>query len=482
MGVLSLFTIFWYLASATFFDARDSHFDHDSYLSSDVITREVAVLGGGATGIYAAINLQLQGKSVVVVKREAVLDGHTNTYTDPATHEAVDYGVVAFWNISVTREYFANLGIPIIDYPHDPTTTLYADFQTGVQVAGVSAHATNNFTDYEAQLDKYPYLQYSWDLPDPVPSDLLLPFGQFLAKYNLGEIAYNIFADGEGAANLLNQLTVNVFKLIGKSYISGDIVIPASHNNSDIYGAALARLGSDALLSSTVVWAKRPGNGTAGVSLVVQTPTGQKLIQASKLLISIPPLIDNSKRSPVPYPSFKPTSLTFSPQVAPLDLDSIESSLFSQWSYSNYFVLLLNNTGLPPNYHFANANASTATYDIPELPAPYQVTSTRVPGLFYVWYGSPVDLTRQQVESDTLAVMRRLQQQATNLTEPYPTPNVLRFNSHTPFKLVVSADAIRDGFYEKLEGRKFVSLRLHCFVHHLFLFPTLLLASPNRPR
>ena len=75
-----------------------SHFDPSNYASDHVITRDVAIIGGGATGTYAAINLKLLGDSVVVVEKENILGGHTNTYTDPSTGVNVDYGVQAFWN------------------------------------------------------------------------------------------------------------------------------------------------------------------------------------------------------------------------------------------------------------------------------------------------------------------------------------------------------------------------------------------------
>ena len=199
--------------------------------------------------------------------------------------------------VSVARDYFAHLNIPITQLSVTPSTTIYADFQTGQRV---TVQSSNDLTAYSEQLQKYPYLQYSWNLPSPVPEDLLLPFADFVTKYDLQDVAYSIFSAGEGFANLLEQLTLNVLKLVDESYIdsvSGSGIMPASHDNSEIYTKALAKLGSDALLSSTVTAAQRPSNGSSEVRLIVKTPSGQKLIRASKLLISIPPLLDNSKQS-----------------------------------------------------------------------------------------------------------------------------------------------------------------------------------------
>jgi hypothetical protein len=178
-------------------------------------------------------------------------------------------------------------------------TTIYADFQTGREVSGVVG--TSNFTGYAAQLAKFPYLAYSWNLPSHIPSELLQPWKTTIKQYGLQDIAYSIFSDGAGFANILDQLTVHVYKLIDNAFISGGqaggLIVPQTANN-EIYISAQNILGSDAILSSTIVSAQRPSNDVAsGVSLVVQTPSGKKLIQASKLLITIPPLIGNCKQA-----------------------------------------------------------------------------------------------------------------------------------------------------------------------------------------
>lgn len=126
--------------------------------------------------------------------------------------------------------------------------------------------------------------------------------------------------------------------------------------------------------------------------------------------------------------------------------------MFSQWSYSNYFVALINNTGLPAAYHFSNANSSATTFNIPELPAPYQITATHDPGMFYVWYGSPNNVTESDVKDDITQVIERLR---STLNSSVSTPiNFVEFRSHTPFKLVVTAEAIESGFYDSLYARK----------------------------
>ncbi|KAI1456597.1 hypothetical protein F4805DRAFT_221303 [Annulohypoxylon moriforme] len=406
-------------------------FDPNNYSSDDVITSDVAVIGGGSSGTYAAIMLRKLGKTVSLVERESMLGGPTHTYIDPITGTSIDYGVQAFSNTSVTRDYFAHFNISITNFAGDPLTITHADFQTGKLV---DFESSTNFSTYIRQLEKYPYLEYGWNLPTSIPGDLLLSFTDFIAKYNLQNIAYSIFSDAQGFSNILEQLTINVMKIVPKSYVENlaspdGTVVTSNRNNSELYTKALAELNPNVLLSSTVVAAQRPNDTSSGVRLVVETPSGRKLIRASKLLISIPPLLDN---------------------MSPFDLEAFESALFSQWAYSRYYSILVNNTGLPSGFRFENANASTSTFHIPSMPAPYHVTETRIPGLFYIWYGSPYTLTQARIEADVISVIERLR--PTLNSTSHTQPQFVEFKDNTPFKLTASADTISQGFYDKLES------------------------------
>lgn len=195
---------------------------------------------------------------------------------------------------SVATDYFNYLGVGTKQLTGGPPPPTYADFSSGKKLA---ITVSNDFAPYSAQLDKYPYLEYGWNLPKPIPEDLLLSFSDFVKKYKLQDLAYRIFSGGRGFANILQQLTVNVFKIVDGSYIqsntAGKAFQPASGVNSELYDKAAAKLGSNVLFSSTVTSAQRPAKGRGGVSLVVQTPSGRKLIKASKLLITVPTLVDN---------------------------------------------------------------------------------------------------------------------------------------------------------------------------------------------
>jgi len=86
-------------SGSTAFSLRGrDQFDPQSYSKDNIITKDVAVIGGGGSGIYAAANLYKLGKSVVVVEKESITGGHTNTYVDQATGVSINYGVQAYWN------------------------------------------------------------------------------------------------------------------------------------------------------------------------------------------------------------------------------------------------------------------------------------------------------------------------------------------------------------------------------------------------
>ena len=52
---------------------------------------------------------------------------------------------------------------------------------------------------FQTQVAKYPFLDYSLDsIPFLVPADLLLPFGQFITKYNLQDAVPYLSLYGQG--------------------------------------------------------------------------------------------------------------------------------------------------------------------------------------------------------------------------------------------------------------------------------------------
>ncbi|CAM6033608.1 unnamed protein product [Sphagnum compactum] len=298
------------------------------------------------------------------------MGGHTQTYTDPQTGRTVDFGVQAFHNLDIVKNYFKRFSIPLVttNLSSPGATSTYVEFSTGKEVAGyVPSDPRAALAGYVAQLAKYPYVQTGFNLTYPVPEDLLLPFGDFVTKYSLQGVVQLIFGYTE-VADLLNLSTLYVFKAFGSDLIRDleiGFLTTARHDNSELYDKATTELGQDVLLKSYTVAMDRDAVG-AYAKVVVKTPDGLKLIQAKKILLTIPPKLYN---------------------LVGWDLSSNETSLFAQFRNVGYYISLLRHTGIPDNVKIVNVGTDTP-YNLPILPGAYLIEPTAVPGLHAVYFGS----------------------------------------------------------------------------------------------
>ena len=399
----------------------------------EVIERDVAVIGGGSAGTYTSVRLKQQGKSVVVVETQDKLGGHTETYKDPATGIPDNFGVIFWDNIPVVRTYADSLGLPLSLISVQSSiqgNTTYADFRTGKPFIRTQGDVATALGAYAQQVFKYPFLDDGFNLPDPVPADLLLPFGQFVAKYNLAAAVNVVFSYGQGIGDLLAIPTIYALKLVGRDVLQGSqtgFLVSSDGDQHSLYDRALTYLGADALLRSRVLYTHR---SDSGVQLLVLTPRGPKLVRAKKLVIAVPPTLEN---------------------ILPLDPSPAERTLFGQLVSSAYWTGLLADTGLPAGT-IATNGAPDTPYQLPPLPGAYGFYPAPAPGLFNIKYGAAAPLPDGRVKADILAELRRL---GTSGTFPSVTADAARFvdfRRHVPFNLHVSGDAIRDGFYRRVNA------------------------------
>lgn len=357
--------------------------DGVSYDVSEVIERDVAIIGGGSSGTYAAIRLMDSGKSVVLIEKEGLLGGHTNTYIDPTSGTAVEYGVQVFHNISIVTDYTSRLNVSMGLAIFSDNTPLYIDLSTGFVNTTISdLNITSGLARYIAQLEKYPYVESGFDLPDPVPEDLLLSFGDFAKKYDLdAEFMLFLQTFAQGLGDLLAHPTLYVFKNYGMGVINGIVqgyITTVPHDNSLIYQHATSILGKNVLLNSDIIHVDRSGSS---VRILIKTPDGVKLINAKKLVFTIPPKIENLKG---------------------WDLSTSENSLFSQFNNSGYYSTLVSNLGIPSDVSIHNVGTNTP-YGFPILPGIYAISPTMIPGLYNIGFGSPTAISDDQVKADIIA-------------------------------------------------------------------------------
>jgi hypothetical protein len=399
--------------------------------SEEVITRDVAIIGGGSSGTYAAVRLRDQGKSVIVIEKENVMGGHTNTYHDPFTNQTVDYGVIVFHDQQVVKSYFDRLNVSylISSVIGGSSNTIYLDVHTADPIKYTSPDVVTGLEAYYAQLEKYHDLELGFFLPDPVPDDLLLPFGQFVAKYpEIGNATYLIFSYGQGLGDFLNQPTLYVFKNFGLDIIqdiASGFVVTKSNDNHEIYAHARKLLGEDVLLRSHVVSTEQRDNN--GIKLTVKTPGANKIIHAKKLLIAIPQKLNN---------------------LIPFDLDGNETSTFSEFKNTGYYTSLVRNTALPNTFNMASLSPNTP-FNIPQMPGVYDIVPSGITDLFEIKYGSPHSVPDEYVQKEIIDYIKKLQANGftNNVTSE---PEFVRFKSHAPFELTVSPGAIQAGFYKDL--------------------------------
>ncbi|KAI0382684.1 FAD/NAD(P)-binding domain-containing protein [Hypomontagnella monticulosa] len=401
------------------------------YPDVEVITRDVAIIGGGATGTYAAINLKDQGKSVVVVERKTRLGGHTDTYHDPATGTPINLGVQIYYDDSITRAFFTRLNVTVGPGQFvTGKTPLYLDFTDGSPVVGYSIPPLGD--DYIQELHKYPYLENGIELPDPVPEDLLLTWSEYLKKFNITDDAYATYSRPAVAGDLTKILALYVFNylnhvLIEEQTIEGKGIANVNGDLSEPYRNALAELGSDVLLNSTVTSAIRGRKPADGVSLTVSTPEGTKRIIAKQLVFAAPPVLDN---------------------LEPFDLDEHESGVVSKFAGGFYYTGVVTNLGLPANYSYQNRGQQTEAH-VASLPGVVMFNPTFVEGTYYYWYSSLAAMTQAQVESSTYDTIKRLQKTVAGGSVS-AEPQFVAYDGHAPLHPTADAEAIRNGVYRDM--------------------------------
>lgn len=191
----------------------------------EIIERDVAIVGGGSSGTYSAIRLQQLGHSVALIEKEDRLGGHVNTYVDPSGRGTFDYGVIILVNISLVRDYFSYLEVPLSEYTGFGTGgTEFVDFAEGKAVpAPNNSDAEAAAVAKYAQLlsEEYPYLASGFHLPDPVPEELLMPYGDFLAERNISDLAYTAWYIDEGVGNPLAQPALYMMKYYNLLQVKG---------------------------------------------------------------------------------------------------------------------------------------------------------------------------------------------------------------------------------------------------------------------
>lgn len=196
------------------------------------INRDVAIIGGGASGTYAAVRLREDlNKTVVVIEPRSNLGGHTSTYHIPGSNLTVDYGVQSYLPYGPATAFFARFGIATEIFAPERLTPLNVDVKTGKVLGDYQAPSANGTNEALARwlaiTSKYrDYLEpgyWNFPLPEDIPADFLLPFEQFAKKEKIEDAVPRIAAiSGVGYGGLRDILTLTVLQAFGASLTQGE--------------------------------------------------------------------------------------------------------------------------------------------------------------------------------------------------------------------------------------------------------------------
>ncbi|CAF3652357.1 hypothetical protein SNK03_007547 [Fusarium graminearum] len=424
-----LFTCFTYLTGAALAKPKPDHQEVD-----------VAIIGGGATGSYAAVRLREDyGKSVLVIEKENRLGGHVHAYQPEGGDRPINYGVQAYLNREKTRAFFKRFDVGLID-PDAKSgfdllfATKDIDFTTGKTVDADYGliNSTVALIEYIALAVKYqPWFENGYFKKGKIPEDLLLPFGEFLDKHNIGS-SLEILRTFIWLSDAVNTPTWFVLAVVGQPQLAAlgfglagpSFKWPETYSSETLYDRVLDLMKDDVLLESTVVSSSRKTNG---VDLVIQTPNGKKHVKAKKLLIAATPSPGNTEA---------------------WDLDKNEKSIFSKFTWERLYVSVVGKTSLPS--------------DVPGIRNTWDNPSN-----FYLPQGDFVDAYTRAGDKDvwTTRVLGRasltaekaksmIKQVFTNIdtagTYDVTDPTILAFASHGLTVPKVSPKELSDGFYQKL--------------------------------
>lgn len=191
-----------------------------------------------------------------------------------------------------------------------------------------------------------------------IPEDLLMPFGEFVEKYNLGPAVPQIWdATAQGLGDTMNVPTLWVVQASGVPMVRallgvGAAATPASGRLYELFESVAAFLGDDVLYASTVTEATRP-EGDEGVSLVVEGADGKlTCVEAKRLLIA-----------------FEPTT----EDLRPFDVDAVEADVFDKFDYATVYAGILRHPALKVGHAYSNRLPATGPSNYTVFPTASQV-------------------------------------------------------------------------------------------------------------
>ncbi|KAI6780950.1 uncharacterized protein J7T54_003092 [Emericellopsis cladophorae] len=421
--------------------------------TTEVKEVDVAVVGGGASGAYAAFRLQEDyGKSIALIEREQRLGGHVNSYRDPATGENYEAGVVAFADIGNAADFFDRLGIERGPTRQQAVATTYYDFKTGEEVDYTPASLASMFAAIEKFLvpvEKYePLFQdpgfFNFPAPEDIPEDLLLPFGEFLTKYDAEDAMPLIYSNTAlGLGNVTNEVTLFALQAFGGANGRGAVgrqpfFSLASGRVQDLYDAVGEVLGDSVLYGSNVASSKHTEKGVEVEVKDLETGEFTKVL-AKKLLIAIEPSQNN---------------------LAPFGIDETAREVLSKFHFSAVYTGIIDNAGLEDGRSYFNMPSAAApdhSLILPEAPNTPRIDWLGPGHKFRITLVGEESLSAQDAKDMLQGDFSTLVEAGVIDGEAGEKVSYVDFNTHGPMHARASAEDVGAGFIQDLyalQGRQ----------------------------
>ncbi|KAM0326586.1 hypothetical protein ACHAQA_006455 [Verticillium albo-atrum] len=419
---------------------------------SQSISRDVVVVGGGAAGAHAAVWLRDHGKTVVVVEKADQLGGHTDFYNDPETGKAINVGVQAWMEYKDTFDFAARMNVSTSGSMEFTTLDYkYIDFKTGKPVADFVAPAPGDMYPalqrYLDVLEQYEDMVlpgfFNFPSPESIPEDLLMPFGDFVEKYDIAAAVPQIWdSTAQGLGDTMNVPTLFVVQASGIPMVRALLgvaaaAVPPSGRLFELYESIARFLGENVLYSSTVVSTSRDADG---VALKVANIDGKvTCVDAKRLLIAFEPTAEN---------------------MSPFQADEAEKEVFDKFKYATVYAGILRHPSLQISTAYSNRSPDTSSSNNTVFPTASQVGRMDYIGgtkdLFqFTAVGTEVD--------DSQSIKALIAHSIDTMIEAGTIPaseGTLTFNAfanHGKMHPHVTAEDLRGGFIQKqlaLQGRR----------------------------
>lgn len=430
------------LVCASFARAKIDESDFDT---ASIIERDVVIVGGGASGTYAAVRLREDlNTSIVVVEPKNRLGGHVDTYVVPETNTTLEFGVQSYMQYGPTLAFFERFGVDLGPFASKRLTTINVDVETGKELV-YTAPALNDTTEdlqkWEEFVQKYDSLVepgfWNFPPPDKIPADLLMPFGQFAREQGIEAAVPRIVTiSGVGIGALQDLPTLQVVQAFGYAVTQGVVdgtFLQPKVSNSLLYQRAYELLKDDVRLGSTIQETERD---STGVRIVIQSEADETktLIKAKKVLWT-------------PYPS--------QDNLEPFDQDVKELDVFKPWVPEWDYVGVASIPCIPENtsvQYMPKAVEPSDHLAIRDYPYYLTVGTTGPSGLdlFRVMLGANFSVTYEEAKEIVTSSVQKLIDAGTLDYPGQCEVDIKALSSHTGVLWPRESEAFEEGFIQKL--------------------------------